>query len=809
MRRLSAACAVLALCALSGASAAVAADYAETALNILPSGQYQTPGPEADRQPQMYNALTPRYDNVTDADLPSFFKSEALGPATVVREETIPERPGVLIRRDDFNVPHIYGQTNDDVIFGAGWAIAADRSLLLNQARFNGITSAIDAPNLSSIDLIRELYQFEPSAQANAIVARQTKVIQAAGPKGVQLLHDIDLYVAGINAWYAANSPSTPKFTRNDIYSFNAIKGQFLGEGGGNEPAASEMLDGLQRRFGSKRGFAMWQDLRNRRDPETTTTVANSASYDTATGSRKGTVTLRNGSFKPEGGLSSAGSPRTEASNVLLVTGQRSATGRPLFVGGPQIGYFFPGLVAEMGLYGPDIQVRGATTAPFPGYMLIGRGEDFAWTLTSAGGDIIDTYAETLCGGSRVKYLYKGRCRSMELVNAGTLSKGQSKTTVRFRQTVHGPVVGYARTSGGRTVAISRKRSSYGKDTLDQLFFQDLTFGRVKSFKDFTDAAAQTPQTFNAFYADHQNIGLYTTGLLPLRRKGSDGSLVNDGRGGYEWAGFLKSSKHPRGANPDTGLIINWNNRPAENFVSGDDRFGSEGPLQRSDLLRREIARTEKHTLGSVTAAMNAAATQDPRGHLFWPTLRKMLAKADSPSPLATQMVAQLDAWNARRAPRIDQDRDGTIDDAGVPIMDGIWPRLADAGLCGALGKALCKQLDATLHTRFSAPPGGGQYSGWHHYMDKDLRTLLGEKVKGKFSQRYCASSAEACAERLWQAIDAAGTSLAASLGPDPATWREPRSENLIKFSPLALIDMDYTNRPSGIQQVISFNGHR
>ena len=29
-------------------------------------------------------------------------------------------------------------------------------------------------------------------------------------------------------------------------------------------------------------------------------------------------------------------------------------------------------------------------SAPFPGYMLIGRGEDFATTLTSASADVID-----------------------------------------------------------------------------------------------------------------------------------------------------------------------------------------------------------------------------------------------------------------------------------------------------------------------------------------------------------------------------------------------------------------------------------
>ena len=36
-------------------------------------------------------------------------------------------------------------------------------------------------------------------------------------------------------------------------------------------------------------------------------------------------------------------------------------------------------------MHAGDLQWRGATSAPFPGYVLIGRGEDFAHTLTSAG----------------------------------------------------------------------------------------------------------------------------------------------------------------------------------------------------------------------------------------------------------------------------------------------------------------------------------------------------------------------------------------------------------------------------------------
>ena len=95
-------------------------------------------------------------------------------------------------------------------------------------------------------------------------------------------------------------------------------------------------------------------------------------------------------------------------------------------VGGPQIGYFYPGLAYEIDMHAPGLEWRGATSAPFPGYMLIGRGQDFATTLTSASGDIIDQYAETLCGGSDTKYLYKGECLPMENFNAGTLSGNPS-----------------------------------------------------------------------------------------------------------------------------------------------------------------------------------------------------------------------------------------------------------------------------------------------------------------------------------------------------------------------------------------------
>ena len=110
-------------------------------------------------------------------------------------------------------------------------------------------------------------------------------------------------------------------------------------------------------------------------------------------------------------------------------------------------------------------------------------------------------------------------------------------------------MVGYA-TVGGEKVAISSKRSSYGKDSLDLLYNRRLSNGQVHSAKSFLKAASLTPQTFNSFYIDDKNIAMYTAGLLPIRNKNVDPGLPTLGTGKYEWTGFLEQGRPPAGDRP-------------------------------------------------------------------------------------------------------------------------------------------------------------------------------------------------------------------------------------------------------------------
>jgi acyl-homoserine lactone acylase PvdQ len=803
-------------------------DFALTALNIVPSGQLGTvPVPEgADRQARMYDALTPHFDDVTSADVVRDFKSERFGTQgqCPCRVERVP-RGAVRIVRDRFDVPHITARRVDDLTWAAGWIVAEDRGLLLEQLRFDARVAAIDAPNLSAINLLTGLRTFVPSGQTEREIARQTRVLRRAGTRGRRLVHDIDVYVTGINANLRRTGAAVAPWTRNDVYAVNALKGQFLGQGGGDEARRSMFLAGLQQRLGPESGALVFDDLRQRDPPDHPATIGGRFPYGQVPATKAGNMIVDPNTLQPwrydvAGGTSAPTArgaslptaPPTaappHASNVLMLAGSRSANGHPLLVGGPQIGYFYPGLTLEMDMHAPGVDVRGVTSAPFPGYMLIGRGPDFAWTLTSAGADIVDQFVETLCGGDDAHYLYRGRCRAMTDFDAGVLrgTAGEPDQRISFRRTVHGPVVAYANV-GGRRVAISSKRSTFGRDALDQLPYQDLTLGRVRSPQDFVRSFLRSPQTFNAFYADERHIAEVTTGLLPLRAPDVDPGLPTNGDGNHEWRGFLPAARHPQQIDPPNGRLVNWNNKVARGFEAADNAW-SYGVSHRVDLLERNLGVRRRHSLTSVVAAMNAAATQDLRAIDVVPALQAALRGAAPPTPLARQLLGLLDAWRADGGSRLDRDGDGRIDDPGAAIMDAAWPHIADAVMTPVLGPQLAEL--ASLVPRFDQPPGG-QGSGWHSYVVKDLRTQFGRRPAAPFRVRYCgAGQAAGCRTALWAALDQAGSELAAAQGPNPAAWRADANKERLGFVPgLLQTTIRYTNRPSGIQQVISFRGRR
>ncbi|HEX8123082.1 MAG TPA: penicillin acylase family protein [Solirubrobacteraceae bacterium] len=802
--------ALLALAALLcfAAPALAARDYAETALNIVPSNQPgAVPVPAgADLQTQMYDGLTPLFDNVTSDDLTRFFKSSkfGVGPDGPARKETVPLR-GVSITRDRFDVPHIKGLTRDDVVWAMGWVLQEDRGLLLQQGRNPGRLAALDAPNIDAFDLVVKLKQYAPTKQADAIINRtQTRALRRMGKEGKGILHDIDVYVAGINARLKFEKSQVPKYTRVDIYGFIALAGQIFGEGGGREAQNASFFDALRNRMGDAPAQALFDDVTHQNDPDSPTTISKSFPQNPVPATHEGSAVIDAGSLqliRPAPGMRAAQrlQPPT-ASNFLILDGSRSTNGHPLFVGGPQIGYYYPGLTLEADISWPGRQVRGIYSPAHPGVIFIGRDQDFAWSLTSAGTDNTDTFVELLCG-SDTKYRYKGKCRTMGSVNAGVIT---GEGTVRYPTTVHGPVIGYATVDGTR-VALSTKRSSYGRDAQWMLGFRRANLGKVRSAKGLFKAFRDSPYTFNVGYADDRNIAMYSAGRLPVRDPRVDPRLPTKGTGQYEWKGFLSPAEHAQEIGNPTGALVNWNNRPAPNWGASDENW-NYGSVQRSDMLAQNLGKRPKHDLASVVGAMNAAATQDLRSYDLTPKLSALLRGGPAPSPRAMRMLELLEGWQAAGSSNLDRDEDGFVDAGpGPAIMYALYPRLVEAVLGGALGPQLdeFKRLVGSTDSNFQGFSGAAIT-----HLDKVLGSLTGRQYRAPYKTQFCGDAA-ACRDRVWAALDATGAALETRLGtPDPDAWRVESGR--IKFAPGVLPrTIRFTNRPSGIQVVTSFTGHR
>ncbi len=779
-------------------------DYASAAWSVLPPGENGslTFNRNTRDQAALYDGLTVLGGNVAPADIGRYFKPAPLGLGKDRARTRDEPRGGVTVVRDSFGVAHITGKTEADVAFGAGWVTAEDRGTLLQLLRGPARIAALDVPGLDPFEVAFSGRNFVPSREAEAFLSNQVDALRSLGPKGRSILAIMRAYAAGINAWNRLNSVPAAQFTTNDVIALTALVASRFGQNGGREVQNAMFLDALAKRFGPDDARRVFADLRSANDPEAPFTLKNAFPYHLPPASAPGSVVVDDGSF--------TGVPPTQppaASNAVLIGAKRSRTGHPIFLAGPQVGYFFPQFFAEMELSGAGFATRGAV---FPGvpFVVVGRGPDFAWSATASQADNVDLFVETLCDDD-LHYLYRGQCVVMRRVPAGSLRAPRAPDQpVAYYETTHGPVLGYA-TVGGRRVAISMQRSTRGREIVSAPALYDLNTARVSSAKQFLQTMNGVEFTLNWFYADDRDIAFFSSGRLPRRAPGIDPGLPTAGTGEYDWRGFMPFAAHARAVNPASGIIVNWNNRPAPDVGAADSNF-AYGPVQRVELLTTELARKQKHTLASVTSAMNKAATQDLRVALLWPLVRDVLRAGPAPTERAEAAAALVDAWASAGGSRLDADLDGRIDAPGAAVLDAAWPRLSDAVLAPLLGPLTARL--AALNPRSDDPgPSGSAYgAGWYGYMDKDLRTLLGRPVRGAYSRRYCgAADPVACREALWAAVDDAAAELEAVQGSDPSRWRADSTRERIRFTSASFRDsMRWTNRPT-FQQLLTFSGHR
>lgn len=797
----------------------------DRAYYILPPGNFGGLPSTANSRDQLplYDGLTPLRGNVTDADIEELYLREDFQPMGETTEEAT-GRPGTTILYDEFGVAHITGQTRDDLSFGAGWVTARDRSFLVDLGRGPARVAVADVPGINAFGLVTSLQTFTPSAATEQLVTDQVAlIIEEYGAEGEQIIADAQAYVDGYNAQVESIGANPNPVTVNDVIATTAFIGSIFGAGGGSEASNADFLSSLIQGLGDGVGQQAWEDAMLFNDPEAPTTIDTRFDYGIMTGGAvTGSAVIDAGSIidldphqpidppmilaasqKPAAQseeypvrIPAAGPPVDRlASNFLIVNSPQSVNNTNLAVMGPQLGYYYPEIVMQIHLSAPGIEAQGAAVPGLSMYLLVGRTQDYSWSLTSANHDVRDVYVELLCNPDdsaptreSMHYMFKGECIPFEMFDAGTLGD----MALRYPVSVHGPMIGTA-TSEGRPVALTRKRSTFGRDGLNLAALKSMTEGEASTPAKFWETANKFGFTFNWGYMSRSNTAYFSSGYLPVRAQGLDRRLPTWGTGEYEWQGFLAQDEHPHDAGGPSGRLLNWNNQSAPGFMHGDGTM--YGPVHRVELFDQF---PEQVDLAGVTSVMNRAATEDTRSPV-WPVLSEVLHGGEAPSPLAAQVVDILDAWVADDAPRLDADNDGFYDAAGPAIMDALFTPLAQAVMRPVFGDLTSRlSLGSTSdHTPDSSPDGAS-------YIDKDLRTLLGKDVKGKFELSYCGTGdLEECRDSLWMVVEDVAQQLAVERGDDPTTWL--LEGQTLGFVPNVIPDrFRATNRPT-FQQVLEF----
>ncbi len=625
---------------------------------------------------------------------------------------------------------------------------------------------------------------------------------------------DVDNFIAGINQYIAEakldptklpgeyvaiGRPQGPDpWKTTDVIATASLVGGIFGRGGGNELAWSEVADALDRRFGRRRSAPVFRDFRAAEDRAAPVTVLRRRfPYQRQARRARGVSRPDPGSLRrheivasgtAQGGLGLLLPSPASASNALLVSGRESASGHPLFVAGPQVAYFNPQILMEEDVHAPaaeglpGIDARGAAFVGINLYVQLGRGRDYAWSATSAGQDNIDTFALRLCepDGSpptidSMHYRFRGACLPVEVLERTNTwvptpadQSPPGSHTLRAERTKLGLIAGRG-TVHGRPVAFARLRSTYFHEVDSAAGFMDLNDpAAVQDAAGFQRAASKIGYTFNWFYADPERIAYFNSGANPVRAARVNHDLPVAAR--FAWRGwdpdnwtarFTPFAQHPRVI--DQRYLVNWNNKQARGYRASDSVTYSSTyrSVLLEDRLKRAIRGSRKATLPQAIDIMELAGTSDLRAHAVLPLALKVVGRPRDPA--LRNAVAVLRAWRRDGGLRRDRDRDGVYEHAdAIRILDAWWPRWVRAQFRPTLGKRALRVLLGVVDAD-NAPNTDGRHQGsayqdgWYGYVRKDLMTVLGKRVRGRYSREYCGrGSLRRCRGALRRSLRAA-----------------------------------------------------
>ena len=538
----------------------------------------------------------------------------------------------VEIVRDTNAVPHIFAKGSEDAYFALGLCHAQDRLWQMEMMRRTGagrLSEIMGAPTLS-IDKFTRTLGFYRSAEVRA------------GEMPSDLRKQMDAYAAGVN-YHIDNhdGPLSPEFTLLN-----------------HTPEPWRTADSLV--WSRMMAFRLSQNWRKELFRLRLQTVLTKSQIDDFWPSNNlGPITLGNPSQAAS--LLKAVPPTfrpKSASNAWVLSGKRTASGKPILANDPHLGFNAPGLWYLARIKTPKFEITGATVPGVP-ITVIGHNGTIAWGLTTTGGDSQDLFIEKIDPKDKNRYLAPNGPRAFHVRTEIIKVKGTDSVTLHVRTTRNGPVISDISTPAqrvkiaGQLLALKSIAARADDRTHEALY----RINRAKDWKEFLAATKlfHSPQQ-NLFYADVTgDIGMIAPARLPLRN-GWDGRWPADGTNrNHRWIGFIPYDGLPKRYNPSVGFIGNANNQLVPNSYPYLISKDWDAPY-RARRLKALAAGNSEHTLDD-SAAWQMDHTSEAARELL-PLMLQQLQERE------TKALKRLIAWDYQ----MDKDKP-------EPLLYSAWVR--------------------------------------------------------------------------------------------------------------------------------------
>jgi penicillin G amidase len=451
----------------------------------------------------------------------------------------------VDIFRDNYGIPHVKAQSTHDAFFGQGFATAQDRLWHMDYDRHRayGTCAKLVGPEAVEDDTLMRRFRLLASAKADyQVISDEARAM-------------LEAYVAGVNA-FIKSTKSLP------------IEYKILGiEADLWDPVDCLSIYKVRHILMGTFEEKLWRGmLVARLGPEKTAELL--------PGYPKGDLMV----VPPGAEYLGPAMPALEelrrgveavnklgefeaGSNSWALTGERTATGKPLVCGDSHRALDTPTVYYQNHITCPEFDTIGFSFPGVPGFPHFGHNTHVAWCITHACADYQDLFVERFKTDDPTKYEFKGEWKQAEVHRETIEVRGSTPIEIEVVVTGHGPIIA-GDPADGHALAIRYTGTATANDWADALSKQL----RVKTVDDLEETMRVWVDPCNNYvFADvHGDTCYLTRGKIPVRSMANRWIPVPGWTGEHEWEGFVPFDEFPRVRNPGAGYIVTANNRIVE-----------------------------------------------------------------------------------------------------------------------------------------------------------------------------------------------------------------------------------------------------